>query len=918
MYGRHNFILNYYRKRFYFSFARFQNLFMKALSLTALLLIILCHAWSQTNKTVFNLKGTVVDSSTGKSLAYATGVLQNQKTHTTVKNFLSGEDGSFEFSFIDSLDYAVIFAFTGYDNKTISLVRGQSTNLGSIPLKPSDKQMKEVSVVAVKPIIKRDLDGITYDVNADPESTMLSALDMMRKVPLLSVDATDNIKLRGKSNYKIFINGKESALLAKNPSDVLRSMPATNIERIEVITTPPAKYDAEGLAGIINIITKKKLDEGYNIGVNGRLNTVWGPGINLNGTYKKGKFGLSGYLGYNVRHQQTNGIGGEQNFFADNSSLIQNGTSTVSAHNLYGDLELSYEIDSLNLITGSVEFYTGNYGQDNNQFTSGYDSSHSLTQAYRLLTGASNDFGGLDASLNYQRGFKNDKNQLLTLSYKYSYSPNTQDINNSITDTFNVYLPDYKQNNHAGNREHTIQVDYVQPIKKINLEAGAKSILRNNFSNFETSNYDEITKDYEVNPSQTNDFKYDQNIYSVYNSYSAKWDKLNAKAGLRLEHTTVRADFTSTSTTVNQDYNNLIPSLSIQWNLKSSNISLGYTDRISRPGIYQLNPFVDLTNPNFINTGNPNLQPEVNHSFELNYSIFSKNSITAGLSYTFSNNSVQTVTHLQAVNSTGISDTVTVTTYAAAPYFYRGRRGRYAARLTRLALRARRHHVGLGVAARARPTTRTGASPPGRRGDVLEPSNRPLVAGRRPGAIAHRRLAEAERGLRPAGGGLILVVPERDPGGAHRYTALPTASARVAGPQLVHVRPRLLGRRVGQQRRSLELVAELPLVIPRVLDGLRVRHEGQDAVGVLPDRPVGARRDEVASLGHCVVCIDNSSYYDCSGAPPGLLIRGLAPNAVELPDPRASPAWLDAGASRPVQSLRKLRKGFIAIGANTP
>ena len=147
----------------------------------------------------------------------------------------------------------------------------------------------------LKPLIKRDLDGITYDVSADPETPVLSALDMMRKVPLLSVDASDNIKLKGKSNYKIFINGKESALMAKNPSDVLRSMPATNIERIEVITTPPAKYDAEGLAGIINIITKKKMDEGYNIGVNGRLNTVWGPGINLNGTYKKGKFGFSGY-----------------------------------------------------------------------------------------------------------------------------------------------------------------------------------------------------------------------------------------------------------------------------------------------------------------------------------------------------------------------------------------------------------------------------------------------------------------------------------------------------------------------------------------------------------------------------------------------------------------------------------------------
>jgi hypothetical protein len=440
-------------------------------------------------------------------------------------------------------------------------------------------------------------------------------------------------------------------------------MPATNIERIEVITTPPAKYDAEGLAGIINIITKKKLDEGYNIGLNGRLNTVWGPGINLNGTYKKGKFGFSGYVGYNIRHQQTNGIGGQQLFFSDNSSLNQAGSNTVSAHNTYGNAELSYEIDSLNLLTGSLEFYTGNYGQNSNQLSNSYDSSNTLTQAYRLLSNASNDFGGLDASLNYQLGFKKDKNRLLTFSYKYSYSPNTQDINNTITDTVNFYLPNYKQNNHAGNKEHTIQLDYVHPFKKVNLEAGAKTILRNNFSNFETSNYNEVTKDYEVNPYQTNDFKYNQDIYSIYNSYSAKWDKWNAKAGLRLEHTTVYANFVSTASTVNQDYNNFIPSLSVQLNLKNSSISLGYTDRISRPGIYQLNPFVDYSNPNFISTGNPNLQPEVNHSFEINYSIFSKNSITAGLSYSFSNNSIQNVTSLQAVSSNGITDTVSVATF---------------------------------------------------------------------------------------------------------------------------------------------------------------------------------------------------------------------------------------------------------------
>jgi Outer membrane protein beta-barrel family/CarboxypepD_reg-like domain len=636
---------------------------MKALSLTVLLSWILCNAFAQTNDHHINLKGIIVDSTTNKPLAFATLVIQNSKTKTSVKNFLSKEDGSFEFSITDSLDYQLVIAFTGYNNKIITLKKGQSADLGKLDITPSGRQMKEVTVVAVRPVIKRDLDGITYDVSADPESPVLDALDMMRKVPLLSVDASDNIKLKGSGNYKILINGKESALMAKNPSDVLRSMPATNIERIEVITTPPAKYDAEGLAGIINIITKKKMDEGYNIGVNGRLNTVWGPGINLNGTYKKGKFGLSGYVGYNVRHTQTNGIGGEQNFFADKSSLVQNGTTTQGAHNTYGNLELSYEFDTLNLLTGSLEFYSGKFSQDGNQLTNAFDSNNALTQAYRLMADGSNNFGGLDAALNYQLGFTKDKNRLLTLSYKYSYSPNTQNINNTISDTVNFSLPAYMQNNHAGNKEHTIQVDYVHPFKTVNLEAGAKTILRNNYSDFETSNYNDITKEYETNPSQTNNFNYDQNIYSVYNSYSAKWEKWNAKAGLRLEHTTVRADFLSTSSTVDQDYNNLIPSLSIQRNLKGSTISLGYTDRISRPGIYQLNPFVDLSNPNFITTGNPNLQPEVNHTFELNYSTFAKNSVTAGLSYAFSNNSIQTVTKLQQVNSGGLNDTTTVTTY---------------------------------------------------------------------------------------------------------------------------------------------------------------------------------------------------------------------------------------------------------------
>lgn len=623
----------------------------------------LLYAGAQTNHSTFIIKGSIIDSASQKPLAFATLVLQNEKTGTAIKNYISKENGGFEFAYNDSVDSRLVIAFTGYDNKIIPMKKNQASDLGLISMRPTGKQMNEVTVVAVRPVIKRDLDGISYDVSADPETPSLDALDMMRKVPLLSVDGSDNIKLKGKSNYKILINGKESALMAKNPSDVLRSMPATDIVKIEVITTPPAKYDAEGLAGIINIITKKKLDEGYNIGVNGRLNTVWGPGINVNGTYKKGKFGVSGYVGYGERHDQTTALGLQQNFFSDLSSLTQQGSSSTAAHNTYGDAELSYEIDSLNLLTGSVQFYAGHFGQDNNQFSASYDSIHSITQAYRLMTDNSNAFGGLDASLNYQLGFKKDKNRLLTLSYKYSYSPNTKNLNNIISDTFNFFLPNYKQYNNSGNREHTIQADYVHPFKTFSLEAGAKTILRNDFSNFETSSFNDVTKSYEINPEQTNDFTYNQDIYSVYNSYSAKWSQWTAKAGLRLEHTTIRADFESAGNKVNQDYNNLIPSLSVQRNFKSSNISLGYTDRISRPDISQLNPFVDLSNPNFVNTGNPGLQAEVSHSFEINYSNFSRNALTAGISYSFSNNSIQSVTHLQVVSSGGLSDTIPVTTF---------------------------------------------------------------------------------------------------------------------------------------------------------------------------------------------------------------------------------------------------------------
>ncbi len=634
------------------------------------LIFLLClstFAMAQNALQPITIQGTAIDSATNKPMGFVTVALQDSKTHTGVKSGLTKEDGSFSLKAPAGNSYEAILVYMGYKNKTVP-VPGAGTNadLGKILLSASSSQLKEVSVSAVRPLMKQEVDRITYDIQADPDSKALSVLDMMRKVPLLSVDGNDNIQLKGSGNYKILINGKESALVAKNPSDILKSMPATNVERIEVITTPPAKYDAEGLAGIINIVTKKNADQGYNIGLNSRFNTVFGAGYNLNGTLKEGKFGMSMFGGFGSNGTLTNTQGNIENIFASHTNILQNGSITQKGRFHYGGTELSYEIDTLNLITASLDLFGNNQNQNSFQ-NSNTDSLGIQKQAYTLLNTGTGSFLGFDAGVNYQLGFKKSKDRLLTFSYKYSYSPNKQFNDNVLNDRFNYPLslfPDYQQYNDAGNKDHTIQVDYASPLtKEVSIETGAKAILRNNYSNYHVDDRDTITKQYVTNNALTNNFNYHQDIYSLYNSYQLKMDKWTGKAGLRLEHTSISADFTSAGVTTAPSYNNLTPSVSIQRSFKTSSINFGFTQRIQRPGIFQLNPFIDRSNPTFINTGNPQLKPELDNTFELTYSNFTKNAINIGLSYAFSNNSIQNVSNLRTETVNNKTDTVTYTTF---------------------------------------------------------------------------------------------------------------------------------------------------------------------------------------------------------------------------------------------------------------
>jgi len=591
------------------------------------------------------IKGTLLDSVSQKPLEFITLALK--KEGSVVKTLLSTAHGTFIFEKIPFGEYTLSIVAIGFTAKNIPLKLSADQpyfDAGKLHLDAQANTLSDVSISVSRPLIKQEVDRISYDIQADPESKVLTALDMMRKVPLLSLDADDNIKLKGSGNYKILINGKPSSMIARNPKDVLQSMPASSIQKIEVITTPPSKYDSEGLAGIINIITNKKIDNGYNGNLNLRHQfPVGGPNIGGSVTLKQGKFGITGYGGTGIYGSpSTEIIYNRITTGAEPSELLNTGWRKFKNNHRYGGMDVSYEIDSLNLITVELNPYSGY-----NKLTKVQEfklTSPAQITAYSLLSNNRFNWDGFNASFNYQLGFKNIKDRLLTFSYAYNDGGNPQLNDLFFSNRQNYTVPDYKQQNEGRTKEQTLQLDYVHPIKELRIEGGVKSIFRNNTSNFEYMGLNANNGNYEIDPTRTNTFTNNQNILGVYNSYSYTLTNWGFKGGLRLEETFVKADFISNASQINTHYFNLIPTFSINRKFKNeTSLNFGFTQRIERPGIDNINPFIDRSTPNYESTGNPDLKAVLSNNFELTYSRFKKGSINLGLSYNYSNNAVQRI-----------------------------------------------------------------------------------------------------------------------------------------------------------------------------------------------------------------------------------------------------------------------------------
>ncbi|HEY0667860.1 MAG TPA: DUF2012 domain-containing protein [Sphingobacteriaceae bacterium] len=612
---------------------------MKTCILHLLICCLTLGGYAQSSSSInYDVKGLIADSVTHKPLDFVTVGLKTDK-NTPLKSALTKSDGSFSFSDIKQGKYLITIVSAGYQPKIITVDLTDSTkklkDLGIINIVTRTNKLKEVVVTAEKPLIKQEVDRITYDLQADPESKSSNVLEMMRKVPLLSVDGDDNILLKGNSGYKIFINGKPSSMMERNPKDILKSMPASSIQSIEVITNPPSKYDAEGLVGIINIVTNKKVDNGYNgsININQRF-PAGGPGTGGSFTYKQGKFGLSSFGGGSISNSPVT----ESNSFRtttgqSSTNLAQFSTRESDRKTGYFGTEVSYEIDSLNLISGQFNI-NGNQSEGLNQQSSLLKDQSDILQAYNLGSNNEGRGNGLDAALNYQLGFKKNKARLLTFSYRFYTYENKQTNFLTTSDRVNYETPDYNQFNNGGSSEQTFQVDYVHPVKKLTIEAGLKGIVRNNQSDFQFRSFDTDSKQFILDPARTNKFDNNQNVFGAYNTYQYNLKNWGFKAGFRIERTIIDADFISAASQVEQKYFNVVPSVNINRKFKDmSSLNFGFTQRVQRPGIHQLNPFVDRSNPNFESTGNPNLHPTVNNMFQLGYTRSKKGSFNFMVGY---------------------------------------------------------------------------------------------------------------------------------------------------------------------------------------------------------------------------------------------------------------------------------------------
>lgn len=592
------------------------------------------------------VKGVLMDEGLGEAEPFATiRVFKEGKTGKPVAMFLTDENGQFKQEVKGKGKFDIVFSSVGKEDLKMTITLGQENplNLDTLYIKENATMLKGVEIVAQKPLVKMEVDKMSYNVAEDEDSKSNTVLDMLRKVPMVTVDGQDNITVNGSSSFKVYVDGMPNPMFSSNPSMVFKSMPATAVKSIEVMTNPGAKYDAEGAAGVLNIVMNRQNPQaaqslnGYNGTIRATVGTKQlGASAFINGQQGKLSYSANVMTSYNKPGSTTT----EMEQLQDNgASQILTSENNVKTPFTMGSLTLGYQIDSVSSLNLTAQVNSMNMKSNGTSTTTIDGNNYGKGFSYGSTTDMKNSRTSFNGSIDYQRFFNKEHTQSLGLTYQLSYSPATTKMTNNFGTTSNqIDLTDRYSENKDKTTSHIFQLDYTMP-----LGIGQTLSLGTKFQLHDASSDSKYYLKGIYDPSSSSDYEYKNSILAGYGEYAGNFGKFGLKAGLRYEYTWQDVEYhLGNGEDFKKNYGNLVPTASLQYTLsQGSNLGLTYNMRISRPGISYLNPYVDKTNPIALTYGNPELDVEKSHNLSLVYNMFTpKLMVNLNLHHNFVDNAI--------------------------------------------------------------------------------------------------------------------------------------------------------------------------------------------------------------------------------------------------------------------------------------
>ncbi|MEL7117783.1 MAG: TonB-dependent receptor [Bacteroidota bacterium] len=569
------------------------------------------------------ITGKVVDANTNEPLSFATASLLSPADSSLITGTTTDFDGNFELK-TDAVDFVLQITFVSYKKQTIRDFNrdGNLISLGTINMLENSMVLDEIEVVAEKSQMSLSLDKRVFNVGKDLSNTGMNASELLDNIPSVQVDVEGNVSLRGSQGVRILLDGKPSGLVGLNSTEGLRQLQGDMIERVEIITNPSARYEAEGEVGIINIILKKGKKDGFNGSFAVRTGFPGNHGLSYTLNYRKDNFNWFTSLGAGYRespgftryYQRSINQDGSTSAFRSNNDRRRTG---FSGNFQFGT---NWFINDYNMLTGSFV-----YGREKNENFSDLlyedlDENDDVISRTLRETIEEEPETDVEANLNYEKTFERHKDQKWTVDLKLF--TDTESELSDYQEFVDNNTPILQQSDNVEkNSNFLFQTDYIHPLGEgAKFEAGLRASVRTIDNDFFVEELDPVTDQFVRFEDLSNQLQFEENIYAAYAIYAKEFERFSAQFGLRAEQSDITVSLIETNESNNQNYFSFFPSANLAYKLNDEDqIQLSYSRRINRPRFRSLLPFSSFSDPRNNFAGNPNLQPEFTNSFETSY-----------------------------------------------------------------------------------------------------------------------------------------------------------------------------------------------------------------------------------------------------------------------------------------------------------